>query len=369
MALSEEDGLYGRTQGGTRLSKYNLGPSPSRLVPQHILHIIGRFFRLLSVYAAYEYLAGTDGSVVIFMFFCFLPAACIFLLFQRPWHGRALTNNQVIPSVINGGVMALGFVLWGRGLRACGPVRAILAEYTGAVLGTVSALIMGRSRQKWRKIGGLCAMLSAFYFLSEGWAMSTYSPFSYKGSSISDDGAFEEGHVGLRTMITPILAGLLLVLRRVIARRVALKSQAKKRLHALTVASAVCFLFPVTMVQFAIGSQKAIHGSHGSWAYLSTIIFGIFLNFYVDTYVEERLHVSAASPLHLAVTGSCIIVLELLYGMDFSVLGFLICASILGIGMFEATSVERVRRESDELPGFADSHSEEASLDLSPLPS
>ncbi|KAJ7527976.1 hypothetical protein O6H91_16G079100 [Diphasiastrum complanatum] len=340
MALSEEDGLYGRTQGGTRLSKYNLGPSPSRLVPQHILHIIGRFFRLLSVYAAYEYLAGTDGSVVIFMFFCFLPAACIFLLFQRPWHGRALTNNQVIPSVINGGVMALGFVLWGRGLRACGPVRAILAEYTGAVLGTVSALIMGRSRQKWRK-----------------------------GSSISDDGAFEEGHVGLRTMITPILAGLLLVLRRVIARRVALKSQAKKRLHALTVASAVCFLFPVTMVQFAIGSQKAIHGSHGSWAYLSTIIFGIFLNFYVDTYVEERLHVSAASPLHLAVTGSCIIVLELLYGMDFSVLGFLICASILGIGMFEATSVERVRRESDELPGFADSHSEEASLDLSPLPS
>jgi len=40
----------------------------------------------------------------------------------------------------------------------------------------------------------------------------------------------------------------------------------------------------------------------------------------------------------------CIIVLEVFYRTDFSLLGFLICSSILGLGMFEATSLDRTRR-------------------------
>lgn len=34
-----------------------------------------------------------------------------------------LTVLQVVPSVINGGITALYFILWGKGLKSCGPVR------------------------------------------------------------------------------------------------------------------------------------------------------------------------------------------------------------------------------------------------------
>lgn len=30
---------------------------------------------------------------------------------------------QVVPSVINGGITALYFILWGKGLKSCGPLR------------------------------------------------------------------------------------------------------------------------------------------------------------------------------------------------------------------------------------------------------
>ncbi|MBA0717207.1 hypothetical protein Golax_005044 [Gossypium laxum] len=50
-------------------------------------------------------------------------------------------NLQVVPSVINGAITALYFILWGKGLKSCGPLRAILAEYSGAVLGVLSAVL------------------------------------------------------------------------------------------------------------------------------------------------------------------------------------------------------------------------------------
>nr|CAD1840500.1 unnamed protein product [Ananas comosus var. bracteatus] len=51
----------------------------------------------------------------------------------------------------------------------------------------------------------------------------------------------------MKEMVAPISAGILSALRRVIARRISLKNQLKRRLHAITVASATCFLFPVAM--------------------------------------------------------------------------------------------------------------------------
>lgn len=45
-----------------------------------------------------------------------------------------------------------------------------------------------------------------------------------------------------------------------------------------------------------------------------------------------RLHMVFSSPRHLMVAGVCIIVMEVVYTMDFSLLGFLICAAILGFG-------------------------------------
>lgn len=43
-----------------------------------------------------------------------------------------------------------------------------------------------------------------------------------------------------------------------------------------------------------------------------------------------------SSPRHLMVAGGCIIVMDIVYKMDFSLLGFLFCAAILGFGMNKA---------------------------------
>ncbi|KAF4369422.1 hypothetical protein F8388_001844 [Cannabis sativa] len=321
-----------------------------RHMPMQIIHIIGNFMRIWSIYSLYRYLSQTGTSVVLFLFTCLVPSSILFLVLQKPWKGRPLSNTQVVPSIINGGITALYFVLWGKGLKSCGPLRAILAEYAGAVLGVLSALLYGRRGHVWKKIGGLIAMVTSFYFLSQGWAMETYSPFYILSlMSYDPDREVETKEVlGMAAMTIPICAGILSALRRVIARRVSLKNQLKRRLHAITIASATCFLFPVAMWDMIIGSPSS--GSEkmpfSTWAFLSTIIFGVILIFYVDSMAEERLHMVFSSPRHLMVAGGCIIVMEIIYKMDFSLAGFLICCLILGFGIYEATSLERGRKDS-----------------------
>ncbi|CAN4079968.1 unnamed protein product [Withania somnifera] len=260
-------------------------PATTRQTPLQIIHLVGNFMRIWSVYSMYRYLSQTGASVVLFMFCCLLPSCMWFLVAQKPWKGRALSNTQVVPSVVNGGIAALYFILWGKGLKSCGPVRAILGEYSGAVLGVLSGVLYGRRGHVWKKVGGLLAMLASFYFLSKGWAMATYSPFPF--SDASDDAARTEQLVGMKEMLVPILAGVLSALRRVIARRVSLKNQLKRRLHAITLTSATCFLFPVAMWDMIIGSDK-VELPFSAWAFSSTILFGMILIFYTDSIAEER---------------------------------------------------------------------------------
>ncbi|XP_038701986.1 uncharacterized protein LOC119998689 [Tripterygium wilfordii] len=322
------------------------GSSQFRHTPLQIIHIIGNFLRIWSVYSLYRYLSQTGASVALVIFSCLVPSSILFLILQKPWKGRPLANTQVVPSIINGGITALYFILWGKGLRSCGPHRAILAEYSGAVLGVLSAVLYGRRGNVWKKVGGLVAMLASFYFLSQGWAMATYSPFSFKESL--DVEVQTEQVLGMKEMTVPIVAGILSALRRVIARRVSLKNQLKRRLNAITIASATCFLFPVAMWDMIIGSTSVSSTKlpFSVWAFLSTILFGVILIFYVDSIAEERLHMVFSSPRHLMVAGGCIIVMEIVYKMDFSLPGFLICSFILGFGIYEATSLERPRTGS-----------------------
>ncbi|XP_015881329.2 uncharacterized protein LOC107417238 [Ziziphus jujuba] len=321
-------------------------PSHLRHTPLQIIHIIGNFMRIWSIYSLYHYLAETGASVVLFLFICLVPASILFLILQKPWKGRPLGNAQVVPSIINGGITALYFILWGKGLKSCGPLRAILAEYSGAVLGVLSAVLYGRKSHVWKKVGGLIAMVASFYLLSQGWAMARYSPFSNKDSL--DAEVQTEEVLGMTAMTVPIFAGILSALRRVIARRVSLKNQLKRRLHAITIASATCFLFPVAMWDIIIGSPSSSSDKmpFSTWAFLSTVIFGVILIFYVDSIAEERLHMVFSSPRHLMAAGGCIIVMEIVYGMDFSLPGFLICCIILGFGIYEATSLERGKKDS-----------------------
>ncbi|KAI8030295.1 hypothetical protein LOK49_LG01G03521 [Camellia lanceoleosa] len=125
--------------------------NPVTFSPLPIIHIIGNFMRIWSVYSMYHYLSQTGASVVLFIFTCLAPSAIIFLALQQPWKGRPLSNTQVVPSIINGGITALYFILWGKGLKSCGPVRAIMAEYSGAVL-VLSAVLYGRTGHVWKKI-------------------------------------------------------------------------------------------------------------------------------------------------------------------------------------------------------------------------
>ncbi|KAA3461047.1 zinc transporter 5 [Gossypium australe] len=119
--------------------------------PLQIIHIVGNFLRIWSVYSMYRYLTQTGASVILFIFSCLVPSSILFLLLQKPWKGRSLSNTQVVPSVINGAITALYFILWGKGLKSCGPLRAILAEYSGAVLGVLSAVLYGRRGHLWKK--------------------------------------------------------------------------------------------------------------------------------------------------------------------------------------------------------------------------
>ncbi|MCO5573383.1 hypothetical protein L7F22_027153 [Adiantum nelumboides] len=320
--------------------------------PLHAVHLIGRYLRLLSVYTVYQYLLLSGSSVVVFTFSCISTAALIFLIVHRPWRGRSLTTYQLVPSIINGAFLSLSYVLWGLGLRACGPLRTIMAEYVGAVLGAISTLILGKAGGKWKKVAGLVAMLASYFFLSQGWAMSTFSPFSYRVDPKIDGKVTEEESLGFQSMSFAILGGALAGICRVIARRVSLKTQMKRRLHVVTVVAAACFLFPVAVFEATQTTTKAKVQTHTIpiWTFIFNTLFGIILPFYMDVVAEERLHISVASPKHLLVTSGCISTLEFIYGMDFSFLGFLICAFLLGLGIFEATPLERGQRESAQLP-------------------
>ncbi|MCL7051991.1 hypothetical protein MKW94_008079 [Papaver nudicaule] len=154
----------------------------------------------------------------------------------------------------------------------------------------------------------------------------------------------------MKQMVVPLFAGILSALRRVVARRVSLKNQLKRRLHAITMASAACFLFPFAIwgLIFGSASDVSINLSVSLWAYASVILFGVILIFYIDNIAEERLHMVFSSPRHLMVAAGCIIVMEIMYKMDFSLPGFLICSTILGFGIFEATSLERIKKDAPQ---------------------
>ncbi|KAG7036730.1 hypothetical protein SDJN02_00350 [Cucurbita argyrosperma subsp. argyrosperma] len=304
------------------------GSSPRfRHTPLQIIHMVGNFFRIWSIYSMYRYFSQTGASVVLFLFCCLAPAAIIFLTLQKPWKGKPLSNTQVVPSVINGGITALYFILWGKGLKTCGPLRAILAEYSGAVLGVLSAVLYGRRGFVWKKVvfnilHYSWASLYSFNTLSlvaslPCWYLSTFYhkdgpwphifPFislkahlelhfilpSKDGSDSKDQTEQDQTELvlGLKEMLIPIFAGILSALRRVIARRVSLKNQLKRRLHAITMASATCFLFPLAMWDMIIGSTLSSDNRRelpfSTWAFLSTIIFGVILIFYVDSIAEE----------------------------------------------------------------------------------
>ncbi|KAL2896330.1 Zinc transporter 5 [Bienertia sinuspersici] len=367
----------------------------SRQTPLRIIHITGNFMRIWSIYSMYHYLSQSESSAVLFIFSCLVPSSIIFLALQKPWKGRPLSNTQVVPAMINGGITALYFILWVKGVKACGPLRAILAEYSGAVLGVLSAVLYGR-RVKFGKstllLQAIVLNLDAgcWWFCSnasfpllfisrmgDGYIFSFLYPLKmicelnhglpFRENLESDDQ--KETVLGMREMAVPMFAGILSAFRRVIARRVSIKNQLKKRLHAITLASATCIMFPIAMWDTILGRtpDSSNEVSFSLWPYISIILFGVILIFYVENIAEERLHMVFSSPKHLMVAGGCIIVMEIFYKMDFSLAGFIICCAVLGFGIYEATSLEHPRRDSYQTPDPAEDLFEDQ-IQMSSLP-
>ncbi|XLT00413.1 hypothetical protein HN51_049764 [Arachis hypogaea] len=75
--------------------------------PLQIIHVAANFMRIWSIYSMYRYLTQSGASVVFFLFACIAPAAILFLILQKPWKGRPLSNTQVVSSIINGAITAL----------------------------------------------------------------------------------------------------------------------------------------------------------------------------------------------------------------------------------------------------------------------
>lgn len=74
---------------------YWLHISNCRHTPFQIIHIAANFMRIWSIYSMYRYFVQTGASVVLFLFSCLAPASILFLILQKPWKGRPLSNTQV----------------------------------------------------------------------------------------------------------------------------------------------------------------------------------------------------------------------------------------------------------------------------------
>eukprot|EP00897_Mesotaenium_endlicherianum_P009275 jgi/Mesen1/8376/ME000468S07812 len=134
----------------------------------------------------------------------------------------------------------------------------------------------------------------------------------------------------------------------------AMGTQARKRLHSVTMVAAALFMLPFAVLQITSGSETPEVAYPGAWrAQLGFILFGLVMSFYANTLGEERLRVGPASAKQLAVTVAIVSLLELAQGMDFSPLGFLLISTLLGLGLHFATSVERPKKAAEDATAAA----------------
>ncbi|BBG97464.1 hypothetical protein Prudu_006604 [Prunus dulcis] len=88
-----------------------------------------------------------------------------------------------------------------------------------------------------------------------------------------DDEVQTEQLLGIKEMVLPIFAGILSALRRLkkslllIVPFLCFQNQLKRRLNAITIASATCFLFPVAMWDMIIITHGFLFSKafNGSW--------------------------------------------------------------------------------------------------------
>ncbi|KAJ7522651.1 hypothetical protein O6H91_18G021200 [Diphasiastrum complanatum] len=332
-----------------------LTPTPNpRLRPNETPAWIVTILQLIPLYMLNRWLnaSAVSPSLAPFVFVALFSSAAGVWFFQQPWKGRPLTSQQWGFLLAHGGVLALSTMLRFEGLRFCGPLTTVLGEYAGAVVGKwlLNSIMKGSGRSGVR---GLMAIMTGIFLLSQGWAIDSCFPLSIKdksrlgflSSKIRNYGSESEGSnsdawveekncVRMLHILAPIMAGLLLSLYKASVLRTSLKSVPKKRLQTLSITLAAFLSFPLTVLQW---DNQVMLDSSAFWPLCSMVGLGMLQVLYGDSYLEEKLTVSPLSSKHYLITACGICLLELWYGLDISLIGFVFCTFLLGVGVRELT--------------------------------
>ncbi|CAI5464862.1 unnamed protein product [Closterium sp. Yama58-4] len=231
-----------------------------------------------------------------------------------------VSHDQWGISVMNGGVLALAVVTWAYGLKQCGPLRSVMAEYSGAVVATISTMIFGRRGHRVLKV-------SAGGRITNG---GTQTGTQFAPSSL------------LSLLLLPHLPTPPARERKPWTWRWGRSPfQAPQNLPSPL---ALPHFFPSPLAHTIRQGAQALDleaGGRPLQVYALVILAGLVFSFYVDTLAEDKLRIGPSSLKHLLVTSVAVVALLLIYRMHFCPLSFVLIALLLAAGLHWSTAIER----------------------------
>ncbi|GLJ36604.1 hypothetical protein SUGI_0735990 [Cryptomeria japonica] len=280
---------------------------------------------LLHLASLYWLNTTTSLHPVTFTFLALLLSAVLTAMQQQPppWN-RPLTGLQRGTLVVDGAAVALLFFLRFVGCRACGPMEAILAEFAGALAGKA---LLGKSGDRGKRIRGLVALVTGSFLLSRGWDRAGCFPAGNYASAaaFSCDRLFR--------LAVPLAAGVMASLEKSCANRSSIRHLGKRRIRLISLSIAAAILFPFAVTSFFLWDWNPGPVYISSGALVGSVALGVVASFYGETYSEEKLLVPPLSPKPFFMTVCCLCGLELVFGLELSLLGFLLCSFILWIAV------------------------------------
>ncbi|XP_024535859.1 zinc transporter 5 [Selaginella moellendorffii] len=323
-------------------------PRPRPRPPEAPAWFLLLVFHTLPLYVAHSWLSAHSSSsspstTVIFAFLVLLASSISFALLQekqaRTLRRSSIATSQWILLAANGLLLALSVFLKLEAVRSCGPLIAILGHYAGSVLGR---LVLGKNAKR-KTLRGVLLTVLGLVLLSQGWTVESCSPLAIKDRlrilmppSSGKVAAAETSRssCGNRPVWKPILSGLLSYVVQLVSTRTSLRMITKKRVHGLSSICATLLILPLALLQ--LESFFVAHAS-ALWPAGSMLVLGLARSIMGDFYFEDRLQMPAGTSRHLFITFSCACLLELVFGLDISPLGFLACSAIFFFAVRESS--------------------------------
>lgn len=205
-------------------------------------------------------------------------------------------------------------------------MEAVLAEFAGALAGK-ALLSDAKSSERGKRIRGSVALVTGLFLLSHGWDRAGCFPAT---------GSYSDSCSKLFPMLAPLAAGFMASLERSWANRSSVRHLGKRRVRLISLSIAAAFLFPFAVFSYFLSGWDSNPGSLDFsilWPLFSTVGFGVVFSFYGETYCEEKILIPTLSPNMFFVTVCCTCLLELVFGLELSLLGFLFCSLILWVAV------------------------------------